>query len=271
MKRIARMLLFTACLMICGPMPAVCEEEITIAGTGSGMELLKALSEAYMTQNPGTKINVPDSIGSSGAVKTVGRDQHAIGRIARPLNENEKELGLTYVPFARMPIVFFTNKSVEINELSPEQVVGIFSGEITNWQEVGGKDAKIRVIIREPGDSSLQVLKESFPGFGDILLTPKSKTTFSDPETCQFAEQKEDTIAFGTYINAKNHQLNIPTTGGKTPNDADYPYLGTLAFIYKEENYRGLIKDFVEFTLSENATVTIRFAGGLPVWPKAAE
>ncbi len=243
----------------------VLAEEITIVGTGSGMSLLRAVGEAFTQKNPDVRIIVPDSIGSGGGVKAVGTDQYKIGRIARNIKEKEKHYGLTHVPFAQMPIVIFVNKSVGITSLTPEQVCGIYSGKIRNWNEVGGKGTRIKVICREPGDSSLRVLLESFPGFKDITLTPKSKTTYSDPKTCKFAEQKADTIAFGTYINARNYDVDILTINDKHPSKADYPYVGTLALVFKEKNRTGNIQKFVEFATSPAAHDAIRSAGGLPM------
>ena len=64
-----------------------------------------------------------------------------------------------------------------------QQILDIYSGKITNWKEVGGDDARLRVVTREEGDSSRGILVEFFPGFKDITVTSKAKTTFSDPET----------------------------------------------------------------------------------------
>ena len=245
--------------------PVMGEEMITIVGTGSGMAVLDAVGEAFTLNNPGIGITVPDSIGSGGGIKAVGRDRSKIGRIAREIKAKEKHYGLTYVPFAKMPIVFFVTKSIRIRGLTTKQVRDIYSGKITNWKDVGGKDARIRVVRREPGDSSLKVLLASFPGFADITLTSKSKTTFSDPKTCQFVESKVDTIAFGTYINARNYNVNILSIGGKYATDTDWPYVGTLALIYKEMNNRGNIKKFVEFASSAGAHDAIKGAGGMPL------
>jgi len=242
-------------------------EEIIIVGTGSGMPVLKAVGEAFTENNPGIHVVVPDSIGSGGGVKTVGNDQYKIGRIAREIKDMEKHYDLSHVPIVKMPIVFFTNKSVEIKALTTKQVCDIYSGRITNWNAVGGKDAKIRVIIREDGDSSLRVLVESLPGFSDITLTPISKTTFSDPDTCKATERIKDTIAFGTYINSRNYNVNILSINVKSPTEADYPYVGFLALIFKKKNMTGNIKKFIEFATSSDAYDAIKSTGGLPYYP----
>lgn len=258
-------MLFTVCcvvfLIVAGTAAA---EDIQVVGTGSGMTLLKAITDKFNQENPGANFTVPDSIGSSGGIKAVGTDQYKIGRIARPLKEKESRYGLTYLPFAKMPIVFFTNKSCGVKDLTAQQLCDIYSGKTTDWSEVGGQKGPVRVIRREDGDSSLQVLLKSLPGFGDITLTTKSKTTFNDQETTALAEGKEGTIAFGTLINAKNYDVEILSIDGKKPIDDDYPHFGTLALIFKDASNTGTVGEFIQYVGSPEVRQTIIDAGGLP-------
>ena len=160
---------------------SVSAEEITIVGTGSGPPILKAIAREFMLQYPEVKIHVPRSIGSGGGIKAVGNDEFKLARVARKIKENEKRYGLTYIPVAKMPIVFYANSNVMVRNLSTAQILKIFRGDIFNWQQVGGQDARIRVVRRQDGDSSLSVLQKLFPGFQDIEFTPAAKTTYSDP------------------------------------------------------------------------------------------
>lgn len=240
-------------------------EEITIVGTGSGSSILASVGKAFSQNNLEITINVPKSIGSGGGIKAVGTDQYAIGRVARKIKDKEKPYGLTYVPYAKNPIVFFINKSVKIKGLTTQQVCDIYRGAITNWKEVGGSDARIRVVRREDGDSSLGVLLKTFPSFKDITITSKSKTTYSDPDTCDLVEKKAGTIAFGTYANARTVNVDILKIDGKYPTDSDYAYVGTLALILKEKNRNGNIGKFVKFATSAASHDAIRSAGGSPL------
>jgi len=244
---------------------SVSAEEITIVGTGSGEIILQTVGTAFSEVNPGVTVSVPPSIGSGGGIKAVGTDQAVIGRVAREIKEKEKPYELTYLPFAGLPIVFFVNKNVSVQDLSPQQVCDIYGGKITNWQEVGGENAQIRVVRREEGDSSLDVLLKSLPGFKDIIITPQCKTTLSDPETCALVMEKDNTIAFGTYANAKAVNAKVLSIGGASPTRPDYPYIGTLAFVFKEKNKIGIIARFLDFATSEASREKIKAAGGLPL------
>lgn len=249
--------------MVYGVTP-ISAEEINVVGTGAGMSLLDALAKAFSKNNPNIIVNVPKSIGTGGGMKAVGTDQAVIGRVSREIKDNEKEYQLTYLPFAKLPVVFLTHKGVGIKSLSPQQICSIYAGKITNWKLVGGRDSDIRVVRREDGDSSLEVLLKSFPGFKDITITPKSKMSLSDQETCEAVQGREGTIAFGTYDNMKNIEVIVLTIDGKAPSDAAYPYYGTLAVIFKEKNKTGNIAKFVDFVTSKAAHEIIKKAGGLP-------
>lgn len=239
-------------------------EEITIVGTGSGMPLLSSVGAAFTRQHTDVTVMVPESIGSGGGIKAVGADKNSIGRVARPLKDTEAHFGLTYLPFAKLPIVFFVHKSAGVTNLTPKQLCDIFSGAVTNWKEVGGVDEPVRIVRREEGDSSLEVLLETFPGFKDITITPKSKTTFSDQETIEFVAGKNGAIAFGTYADARNADVAILTIDGEKPATQDYAYNGILALIFKEKNRAGNLGRFIDFVTSPEARDVILQVGGLP-------
>ncbi|QTA79311.1 Periplasmic binding domain-containing protein [Desulfonema limicola] len=262
MKKINVILI--ALVFFCVFLKPVMAEKIHVVGTGSGMYLLRDIAEQFNKNNLDIKIIVPESIGSGGGIKSVGADQFLIGRVARDIKEKEKHFNLTYQPFAKLPVVFFLHRGTGVTDLSPRQICDIYSGKITNWQEVGGINQKIRIIRREPGDSSLEVLTASFPGFKDIEITSKSKTTFSDQETIKLAEKTKGTIAFGTYGDAIKYDVDILSINSIKPFDAAYPYTGTIALIYKEKNNIGNIRKFTDFIKTPVVKDIVKKSGGLP-------
>lgn len=263
--RTVRSLFVITMICVFGCVSVASASELVIVGTGSGVAILKALGDAFTQANPEITITIPESIGSGGGIKAVGRDEFLLGRVAREPQEKEKPYGLTYVAFAKELVAFFTNKSVTVNNLTTQHIVDIYSGKVTNWKEVGGSDANIRVVRRQEGDSSMDVLLKLLPGFKDITITEKAKTAFSDPETEQTVLGTANVIAFGSYSNAKAIDVNIVTVDGKGATDADYPYTAMLGFVYKEANYTGDLKKFVEFVTSPAAAEIIKAAGGVPL------
>ena len=240
-------------------------EEIAIVGTGSGTVILEALGKAFTQQNPGVTMTLPASVGSAGGIKAVGRDEAVLGRVSREIKENEKPYELKYVPFAKNPIVFMVNKNVNVPNLSAQQVLDLYSGKVTNWKEVGGSDAKVRVVRRQDGDSTHDVLVALLPGFKDITITTVSKTAFTDMEARETVENTAGAMVYGSYADAKAGDVKIVSVEGKNGTEADYPYVSTLALIYKEKNYTGNLKKFVDFATSEAALEIIKSASGIPL------
>ena len=261
MKKIV--MLFAVLLVVVSLSIPAMAEEIQIVGTGAGTEIIDSLGKAFSKANPGVTIAAPKSIGSGGGMKAVGTDAAKIGRVGRGIKDNEKSYGLTYLAVAKLPIVIMTHKGVGVKNLTPQQICDIYSGKITNWKEVGGKEAAISVVRREDGDSSREVLEKTLPGYKAITVTAKSKETLSDPETIELAAKTPGTIAYGTYPNAKVSDVTAVTIGGKNAASADYPYVGELALVFKEKNKTGNIAKFIEFITSPAAHDTIKGAGGL--------
>ncbi len=258
------LLLIGICLSLILPVTTYAEE-ITIVGTGSGPPILKAVGLAFTKENPDVKIIVPPSIGSGGAIRSVGNDDYIIGRVAREIKPSEQHYKLIYVPIARVPIVFYTNKTVKIHNLTNGNICDIYSGKVFTWQQLGGSNARIRVIRRQDGDSSLSVLRQSFPNFHDLAITKFSKTTHSDPDTINLTEETADAIAFGSYSDVKNRNVSVLNIDNVSPADAAYPYYGNFALIFKEKNRTGNIKKFIDFATSPAASAAILRGGGLPI------
>ena len=242
----------------------VVAENISIVGTGDGITILQGLGAAFTEIHPETTVTVPPSIGSSGGIKAVGSDQYLLGRIAREIKEKEKPYGLSYLPFAKQPVVFFVNHSVQVKDLSRENILAIFSGQIKNWKELGAAKGKIRVVWREDGDSSRQALGKTLSGFADIVPATKSKVTTTTQETFALVAETPGAIGFGPYSEAVQAGLNILSLDGKYPTDPAYPSSTVLALIFKEENKTGAISQFLEFVASPEAATVIRRANAVP-------
>ena len=239
-------------------------EDLTIVGTGDGVSALKEIGTSFTTA-AGVNLVIPDSIGSGGGIKAVAADEAKIARVARKLKEKEAAQGLTYTPFARMPVVFFVHSGVTVDNLTTQQVNDIYAGKITSWKEVGGSDQKIRVVRREDGDSSLEALKETLSGFKDVVITEESKTAMKTGEMVDLIKEKADTIGFGPADVAAAKGLKALKLDGKTHADPGYPCFTTVALVYKEANNTGDIKKLVEFITSPAAKEAITKAGGKPL------
>jgi phosphate transport system substrate-binding protein len=170
-------------------------EKITICGTGDSQALFRLLAAAF-EKDTGISVKVPDSIGSSGGIKATFKGQCDLGRIARPLKKKEKKYELSWLFFARSPVVFFANHSLaNIPSLTSEQIVNIYNGQTILWQDVGNLIGRIYVAGRECGDSSRSAIEKTLTGFKEIQVYT-GKTLYSTPETIDTVLQNNNTIGY---------------------------------------------------------------------------
>jgi phosphate transport system substrate-binding protein len=79
--------------------------DLSVVGTGDGIDLLRALGAAYTADHPDTNVIVPPSIGSGGGIAAVSSNKEVLARAARPLSESEKEAGLIATAVFRPVVV----------------------------------------------------------------------------------------------------------------------------------------------------------------------
>ena len=251
-KEMKKFLIFLIILSLLFINSLISAEKIVVGGTGACQDLVRALAKVFMSENSET-VEVPDSIGSSGGIKAMAKDAIDIGRVARELKDSEKNYNLKYKEFALSPIVFGTNTDVGITNLSSSDICKIYSGEITNWKEVGGKDLKIYVIGREKGDSSLSEIEKSLKGFDKVKFPESIIIALKDQEMIDKIKGKEGSIGFGTLSNFKSSRLRTFSIDNVAPNTGNvqkkrYKIYSTFAFVYKDLS--GLSKKFIDFVFS---------------------
>ncbi len=244
---------------------AAASSELVVVGTGDGMELLQAVAAVYTADKPETAVIVPPSIGSGGAVTAVGADRNVLGRVARPLTDNERAQGLIYAPIMRIPSAIYVHRSVGVGDLTTEQLAGIYSGAIQNWNEVGGSDIRIKVVRREEADSTLMVLRSTMPGWKDLNFTHRSKLATTTQEAVETVKEVEGTIGFGPYSRALEAAASVLRINGKHPLDDGYPSAVTLALLYKEGGLTPEAEGFLQFVQSPKAHRLMASWGGVPI------
>ena len=239
--------------------------DLSVVGTGDGIDLLRALGAAYTADHPETNVIVPPSIGSGGGVAAVGSDKEILARIARPLSDSEKEAGLVATPVFRLPSSFFVHRAAGISGVTSTQLADIYRGKITNWREVGGADLRIKVVRREDQDSTLLVLRQSMPGWKDLTITEKSKTAVTTQDCIDTVKEVAGAIGFGPFTRALEMELAVLKIDGHYPTDHSYPSAVTLSFLYKDATVTADAKSFIGYAKAGKAKTVLTSMGGVPI------
>ncbi len=126
--------------------------KITIAGSTSVQPVAQDLATAYMKEHPNVKIEVQGG-GTSVGLTDVSQGTAQIGMASETLTPNETQ-GLDNYTLGQDGIVAIVNNNNTVSAVTSAQLKGIFTGNTTNWSQVGGSNGKIDVIVREVGSGT---------------------------------------------------------------------------------------------------------------------
>lgn len=263
--------LLLSILPFLNPQP-VNAEVLEIPGTGACQVLLRGVARAFNAKYPDHQVVVPSSIGSSGGIRAVRDDRAILARVAQPLKGKEKTYGLRYLVFAQDMVVFAVGAKVTVRNLTTAQLLDLYSGKITNWREVGGKSGLVRLLVRQPGDSSLLVIQEHLPAFQKITFPPSAKSIHTDPKLLDMVQKYKHSLCWLTFSALKGaHSPVYPLAldgVAPTPENAQshkYKLLEPYALIFKEERLNDLAKIFLDFIFSKECQQLMKEYGVIPV------
>lgn len=243
----------------------VAADELTIVGTGDGIDLLRALGTAFTAENRSIRIHVPLSIGSDGGIAAVVSGEAVLGRVARILTDAEAAAGVKYEPFAKLSSAFYVHPSTGVTSLTTAQLADVYAGRVQNWNEVGGADLRIRVVRREDTDSTLRILRTTMPRWNDLVITEHSKTAVTTQDSIETVRDIRGTIGFGPFTKTLETRTVVLRIDGHHPTDIEYPSSAVLALIYKDATMTPAARAFSAFLGSRKARDVIVQFGGVPI------
>lgn len=132
---------------------------IVITGSTSVDKILNDMIDEFTALNPDLTINYTGS-GSSAGIQDTIDGVNTIGVASREIKEEETKAGATADIFSYDGIAVAVNPANEVADLTVENLAKIFSGEVTNWNQVGGKDAEIVVVSREGASGTRSAFEE---------------------------------------------------------------------------------------------------------------
>lgn len=188
---------------------------VTTDGSTSMEMVIGALGEAFQNE---TGISVTyNPTGSSAGIKAVLEGRCDIGLSSRDLKAEEKEAGLGAVILAYDGIAIIVNPENPVSDLSIETIAQIYTGEITNWSEVGGNDAEIVLIGREAGSGTRDGF-ESITETEDACKYRQELTSTGDVITT--VSQNPGAIGYASVASVKDSVKAVTVDGVAPTEDA---------------------------------------------------
>lgn len=245
---------------------------LTIPGTGSCEAVLKSVAAAYETTHPWMHVVIPPSVHSGGGIRQVIDGKADLARVARELTPEEAGKELMVRVFAKDAVVFAVGAGVRARNLTIRQIADIFSGKIGTWEQLDAGKGPIRVLLREPGDSSLRVIQAKYPEIRDLLFTKQGKVTYHDREMLEMLQKYRNAIGFIplSALNSANPPVTAVEIDRIVPTRVNiiagrYPLVIECALAYREGNLPSEARDFVSFLFSETGRNALSRHGMIPV------
>ena len=184
----------------------------------------------------------------------------------------ENQTTFEYTPIGTEAFVFFVHKDNPITNLTAEQIKDIYSGKITNWKDVGGKNEKIAAFQRNEGSGSQSMLKRFM---GDTPITDAPTEMVNDLMAGiieQVADYKSKTnsigFSFRYYVEGiiKNPDIKMISIDGAAPTsenirNGSYPVLTPIYAVTYKENQNNNIDKLLEWILSDEGQYIINETG----------
>ena len=151
---------------------------VTLAGSTSMEKLANAMNEAFMEKYPNVSATA-EFTGSSAGIESLEAGSVDIGDASRALSDDEKSQGIVENIVAIDGIAVITDTANTITDIKSEDLAKVYTGEITNWKDLGGPDEQIVVIGREAGSGTRDAFEE--------LMDVK--------DSCKYAQELDSTGA----------------------------------------------------------------------------
>ena len=238
---------------------------VSTDGSTSMEKVIGGLGEMFMERNSGFTFTY-NPTGSGSGIKAVQEGRCDIGLASRSLTNEEAESGLTETILAYDGIAIIVNPENPVSDLDVETIARIYTGEISNWSEVGGADMEIVLIGREAGSGTRDGF-ESITGTEDACQYRQELTSTGDVITA--VSQNPGAIGYASVASVKD-TVKALTVGGVAPSnetilDGTYVIQRPFVLVTKADaQLSAAAKAFFDYALSEDAHELIITAGVVP-------
>ena len=237
---------------------------VNTAGSTSMKDVMAVLTEVFEKENPGVTINYTGS-GSGAGIEGATSGTCDIGLSSRALKDEEKESGAVENIVALDGVAIVINPANGVENLTVEQIAQIFTGEITNWSEVGGADGEIAVFGREAGSGTRGAFEEIVGVVDTCKYTNEYSSTgdvignvASNPNAIGYASLSavDDTV--------KAVKVNDVAPSEDTVKDGTYEIQRPFVMVTKEgAELSEAAQAFLDFAMSADSAQYIAAAGAV--------
>ena len=237
---------------------------VSTDGSTSMEKVIGALGESFMDANEGVEFTY-NPTGSGAGITAAQEGRCDIGLSSRALKDEEKAGGLKETVLAYDGIAIIVNPENPVNDLTLDQIAKLYTGEITNWKDVGGNDAEVVLIGREAASGTRDGF-ESITGTKDKCQYRQELTSTGDVITA--VSQNPDAIGYASLASIKDSvkALNVDgvTPSEATVKDGSYKVQRPFVLVTVEgKELTPVAQKFFDYITSPDAAAIIAKAGAV--------
>lgn len=238
---------------------------VATGGSTSMKNVIAALTEGFAEVEPGVTVSY-DPTGSGAGITGATDKTLDIGLSSRALKDDEKA-DVDGTTIALDGIAIIVNKASKVEDLTVDQLKQMFTGEITNWSEVGGDDGEIVLIGREAGSGT----RDGFESIVDVKDSCKYAQELTATGAVISAVEANPLAVGYASLSAVGDTVKMVTVGGvecseETVKDGSYEVQRPFVFVTnKSVTLSEQAQAFFDFATSADAADLIRTAGAVPV------
>lgn len=231
---------------------------VAVSGSTSVGPLVEVEGEEFEANNQDVVIEI-NQTGSSSGIKDTLDGVSEIGMTSRELT-NEEAKNLNEVTIAIDGIGVVVNKNNPVKDLTLEQIKDIFTGKITNWKEVGGKDKEIVVVSREEGSGTRTAFEEIL-GYSTKETAKKAIVNNATGSIKVTVEGNENAIGYMSigYIDNSISSVKVDGIEANAENikSGKYKIQRPFLLVYKDGNLSQEGHKFIDFILSDKGQAIV--------------
>lgn len=249
--------------------PATLSGTLNLNGSTSMAEISNALGEKFMEKNQGVTVTVGGN-GSGEGPASVSSGTAQIGLLSRNVKDSENPDSFDIYTVAFDGIAMAVNPKNAVSSLTQEQIGKIYTGEITNWKEVGGADARIVPVGREEGSGTRGAFEELIEVNGEAV---EGKCKYANVYNSTGAAKQavagnENAIAYISLSavddTVKALKVDNVAPSEETVKDGAYKVQRPFIMITKKGTTNELAKAFLDFINSDEGQQIIAENGAVP-------
>lgn len=251
--------------------PSAAKTSITVTGSTTVLPVAQEAADDYMLIHPNANIQITGG-GSGVGVQAAGEKTADIGMSSRDVkpDEMQKYPALVAIPIGKDGLTMIVNPANPVNSLTAAQIKEIYTGNYTNWNQVGGSDMPIVVIGRDSASGTRDYFTSSIMGGANATRTMLEKN--SNGAVTQTVAQTPGAIGYvgigfvDQYVKALKIDINGTLYESTVDNvlSGTYPYSRYL-YMLTSGQPTGLAKDYIDFILSPAGQQHLKTEGYVPL------